>query len=147
MKPLFSHLCLPALACLLAGCTTVEVQPVSASAGSSLKVVYIQRNPQADEIAPDLESAIENGFQRHNIGTRVVAAEPPGDSVYVLTYAATGGWDLKPYTKSVELRLKRGAKQVGYARTENSGGLNTSKFASARAKVDPLLEQLLAGFH
>lgn len=136
-----------AVASFLTGCTTVEVQPVSASASGPLKVVYIQRNPQADEIAPDLESAIENGFQRHNIGTRVVTAEPPGDSVYVLTYAATGGWDLKPFMKTAELRLKRGARQVGYARYENAGGLNTSKFASARAKVDPLLEQLLAGIH
>ena len=148
MNPLLSRFGLPALVCLLLpGCTTVEVQPVSASAGSSLKVVYIQRNAQADEIAPDLASAIENGFQRHHIGTRVVNAEPPGESVYVLTYAATGGWDLKPFMKTAEVRLKRGATQVGYARYENAGGLNTSKFAPARTKVDPLLEQLLAGFH
>ena len=134
------------LAGLLAGCTTVEVQPVTVSAASPLRVVYIQRSAPADDVAPDLAGVIENGFQRHGIGTKVITGEPPRADDYVVTYAATGGWDLKPYVKTAEVRLKRGFKQVGYARYENAGGLNTSKFASTRAKVDPLLEQLLAGF-
>ena len=134
------------ISCLLAGCTTVEVQPVARSS-DPMRVVYIQRNSVADEIAPDLESAIEGGLQRHGIGTRLIAGEPSGNSDYSLSYTATGGWDLKPFMKTAELRLKRGARQVGYGRYENAGGLNTSKYASARAKLDPLLDQLLAGFH
>ena len=130
-------------ACLLAGCTSVEVQPVTA-APSGLKVVYIQRNQAADDIAPDLESAIENSLQRHGIGTKIVSQEP-SDADYSLTYAATSGWDLKPFVKTAEVRLKRGARQVGYVRYENSGGFNVSKYASAREKMDPLLDRLLAG--
>lgn len=130
---------------LLAGCAATDVQPVAAT--TPIKVVYIQRNAAADDIAPDLESAIENGFQRHNIGTKVIAGEPPSESDYFLTYAATSGWDLKPFTKTAELRLKRGVKQVGYARYESGGGLSVTKFASAREKIDPLLDQLLVGIH
>ena len=132
-------------ALLLAGCADVEVQPVSS--GVPIKVVYIERNPAADDIAPDLESAIENGLQRHGIGTKVIAGEPPSENDYSLTYAATGGWDLKPFTKTAELRLKRGPKQVGYASYVSGGGLSTTKFESAREKIDPLMDQLLAGFH
>jgi hypothetical protein len=131
---------------VLAGCTSVEVQAVAQS-NDPIRVVYIQRNPVADEIAPDLESAIESGLQRHGIGTRVIAGEPSGDSEYSLNYTATGGWDLKPFMKTAEVRLKRGPRQIGYVRYENAGGLNTSKYASARAKLDPLLDQLLCGFH
>ena len=131
---------------LLTGCAgTVDVQPVAA--GTPLKVVYIQRNPAADEIAPDLESAIDSGLQRHGIGTKVIAGEPPTDSDFLLTYSAVGGWDMKPYTKTAEVRLKRGTRQVGYARYDSAGGMNTSKFGSARAKIDPLLDQLLAAYH
>ncbi len=133
-------------AVMLAGCAgTVDVQPVAA--GTPLKLVYIQRNPAADEIAPDLESAIENGFQRHGVGTKIIAGEPPNGSGYLLTYAATGGWDLKPFTKTAELRLKQGVKQVGYARYDSAGGFSTTKFSSARSKMNPLLDQLLAGLH
>lgn len=133
--------------CLLSGgCTSVEVQPVARS-NNPIRVIYIQRNPVADDIAPDLESAIESGVQRHGIGTRVITGEPANDSDYSLSYTATNGWDLKPFMKTAELRLKRGASQVGYARYENTGGLNTSKYASARTKLDPLIDQLLSGYH
>lgn len=84
--------------CLLAGGRPYhrEVQPVAASSTRGgnqppLRVVYIQRNAQADDTAPDLASAIENGFQCHHIGTRVVTSEPADDNAYVLTYVATGG--------------------------------------------------------
>ena len=130
-------------ACLLTGCAgTTDVQAVAV--GTPIKVVYIQRNAAADDVAPDLESAIENGLQRHGIGTK--EGQPPSDNDYSLTYAADGGWDLKPYSKSVELRLKRGARQVGYARYDSAMGMNTSKFAPAREKITPAIDQMLAGF-
>jgi hypothetical protein len=133
-----------AAASLLAACATVDVQPLSPA--DRPKVVYIEHNAAADDIAPDLESAIENGFQRHGIGTKEIDGEPPSPTDYALTYAATGGWDLKPYVKTAELRLKRGFKQVGFASYISGPSLNTTKFESAHDKVDPLLDQLLAGF-
>ena len=117
-----------------------------AAAPTGIQVVYIQRNAAADDIAPDVESAIENALQRHGIGTKVIAGEPPSENDYLLTYADTNGWDLKPFMKTAEVRLKRGVRQLGYVRYENKGGFNTSKYASAREKMDPLLDQLLAGY-
>jgi hypothetical protein len=134
-----------AVSFFLTGCADVAVQPVAS--GTPIKLVYIQRNPAADDIAPDLESAIENGLQRHGIGTKVIDGEPPSENDYWLTYADTGGWDLKPFTKTAELRLKRGAKQVGYVDYISGGGLSTTKFESAREKIDPLMDQLLASIH
>ena len=132
--------------CFLTGCNSMDVQPVPSSVGT-IKVVYIVGNPTADQIAPELEGAIESGLQRHGIGTRLVQNQPPNDSDYYLTYLAIGGWDLKPFLKTAEIHLKRGPKQVGEAHFQAGGGLSTSKFNSVRDKINPLMDQLLAGFH
>ncbi len=132
-------------ACLLAGCNSIDVQPISSTVGP-IKVVYIVANPSADQIAPELEGAIENGFARHGIGTRLVQTPPAGDGDYYLTYLAIGGWDLKPFLKTAEVHLKRGPRQVGEAHFQAGGGLSTSKFDSVRDKINPLMDQLLAGF-
>ena len=131
---------------LLAGCNSMDVQPVSPSAGP-VKLVYVVANPQADQIAPELEGAIENGLQRHGIGTRLVQVPPPGDNDCYLTYLAIGGWDLKPFLKTAEVHLKRGPKQIGFAHFQSGGGLSTSKFDSTPEKIAPMMDQLLAGVH
>ena len=132
-------------ACLLASCNSLDVQPV-AYTGGNIRVVYVVANPQADQIAPELEGAIENGLQRHGIGTRLVQAQPANDGDYYLTYLAVGGWDLKPFLKTAELHLKRGPKQVGYAHFQAGGGLSTAKFGSTQDKIDPLMDSLLSGY-
>lgn len=135
-----------AAAGLLTGCADIEVQPAT-SGSDRIKFVYIQQNPSADQQAPDLESAIENGFQRHGIGTKPIDGPPPSDNDYYVTYTATGGWDLKPFLKAADVRLKRGFKQVGYAHFQAGGGLSVTKFAATRDKMVPVMDQLLAGFH
>lgn len=131
--------------CLLfAGCADVNVQPVTAAAGT-IRTVYILRNPTADETAPELEGAIEDGLQRHGISARLVDVLPLEENDYCLTYVATGGWDLAKFMKNAEIRLKRGGRQVGSASYVSGGGLSTSKFGSVHDKIDPLMDQLLSG--
>lgn len=132
------------IACLLAACNSVDVQPVS-MAGPKPKLVYIVANPEADQIAPELESAIDNGLQRHGIGTRLVQAAPVGASDCYLTYLAVSGWDMKPFLKVAEVHLKRGPKQIGFAHFQAGGGLSTAKFDSTPDKVASMMDQLLAG--
>ena len=133
-------------ACLLAGCNSLDVQPVSAS-GGTIKLVYIVGNPEADQIAPELEGAIENGLAKHGIGSRRVASAPSNDTDYYLTYLAVSGWDLKPFLKTAEIHLKHGPRQVGFAHFQAGGGLSTAKFDSTPEKIAPLMDELLAGFH
>ena len=135
-----------AVAGLLAGCAEVAVQPVAVNT-APIRTVYILRSPVADEVAPELESVIESGLQRHGIGTRLVDVLPMGEGDYCLTYIATGGWDLKTFMKNAEIRLRRGSRQVGFASYVSGGGLSTSKFGSVHDKIDPLMDQLLANQH
>ena len=113
----------------------------------SIKLVYIVGNPEADQIAPELEGAIENGLAKHGIGTRLVANPPSNDADYYLTYLVVGGWDLKPFLKTADIHLKHGPKQVGFAHFQAGGGLSTAKFNSTPDKIAPLMDELLAGFH
>ena len=130
--------------CLIAACADVAVQPVAATAGP-IRTVYILRSPTADQNAPELESVIEDGLQRHGIGARLVDTLPLNDTDYCLTYVATSGHDLKDFMKNAEIRLKRGARQIGFVSYVSGGGLSTSKFDSVHDKIDPLMDQLLAG--
>ena len=47
--------------------------------------------------------------------------------------------------KNAEIRLKRGARQIGFVSYVSGGGLSTSKFDSVHDKIDPQMDQLLAG--
>lgn len=131
---------------LLTGCADVAVQLVAANSGP-IRTVYILRSPAADQTAPELESVIEGGLQRHGIGTHLVDVLPLGDNDYCLTYIATGGHDLRDFMKNAEIRLKRGSRQVGFVSYVSGGGLSTSKFDSVHDKIDPLMDQLLAAQH
>ena len=112
------------IAGILAGCADVAVTPVAATTGS-IRTVYILRNPTSDQNAPELESVIKGALQRHGIGTRLVDTLPLGDNDYCLTYVATEGWDLKSFMKNAEIRLKKGAKQVGFVSYVSGGGLES----------------------
>ncbi len=140
-------LSLIAISCMLSGCADVEVQPITAASGPKPRVVYIQRNPTADQIAPELEGVIESGLQRHGIGTQLVDALPASESDFTLSYIATSGHDLKDFMKNAEIRLKQGSRQIGYAEYRSGGGLSVSKFGSVHDKIDPIMDQLLARFH
>ena len=126
---------------LLAGCVTTTVRPIEATK-YPIALVCIQENPRSEV---DLLGILEDGFQRHGINTRVVSA-PSMDCRYVLTYTATTGWDLTTYLKRAELRLKDGDHMIGSAAYKHAGGFDLSKFASAKSKLDPVLDELLSGF-
>ena len=133
-----------ALSGFLVACTTVDVQPIAAGS-QPIKLVYIRQNPDVSDDA--LLSVIENGFQRHGIQTKIVTSEPIPESAYILTYTASRSWDLAPYLKHAELRLKEGNRLVGYAVYHHSGGYGLNKWASTESKITPVVNQLLAGVH
>jgi hypothetical protein len=137
---------IPALALLavfLGGCTSIQVRPVDASK-HPIKIVYVQQNPKVK--VEDLLRVVEDGFQRHGIGTKIATGEPPADSDYLLTYTATRSWDGVPWLKHVELRLKRGAMQVGSATYHHRGWFGVNKYAGTRTKLNPVIDEMLADF-
>lgn len=134
--------CLVAAAIVLAGCTSVTVRPI----GSNVQIhnVCIVDNPQV--IVSDFVPVLRDGFARHNIATTIVNQAQAQSCVVTLTYTALRSWDLKPYLSHAELRLWQGGRQIGYAEyhLNGKGGLDMGKWRGTKAKMDPVIDKLLA---
>jgi hypothetical protein len=128
---------------LLASCTTVNVRKVDAEA-YPIKLVCIQENPKV--IVSDLITVLEDGFQRHNIKTLIYQDKAPDRCEYMLWYTATRQWDVAPFLNHAELRLKQGDTVIASATYHHAGGFALNKWASTEKKLNPIIEELLAGF-
>lgn len=128
---------------LLSACTTVHVQKVDAQA-HPLALVCIEENPKV--LVNDLIAVLEAGFARHHIKTLVYSVQAPEQCSYTLWYTAFRGWDLAPYVRRVELKLRKDQEVIATATYEHSGGFALNKWASTEAKLNPVIDELLSGF-
>lgn len=127
----------------LSACTTVNVRSIDPIA-NPIQLVCIQENP--DVAVDDFLTIVESGFQRHGIRTIIYKDKKPDRCEYTLTYTASRGWDLVPFMKYAELRLRHGDETISLATYKHSGGFALNKWASTASKLDPVLDELLAKF-
>lgn len=132
------------LAITIAGCTSVQVQPIDHSLG--LKHVCIQENPNAEVV--DFVPTVRDGFDRHGISTKVYKGDLPELCEFILTYISKETWDFGAYLHHAELRLERNGRKVAYAEYHliNKGGLSLMKWESTKTKMDPLLDEMLKAY-
>ena len=139
---MFRHIIL-ILALITAGCTSVKVQSVD----SSVPILHVCiRHNSAVEVT-DFVPVLQQGFERHGIGTEVYYGDRPERCEYVLSYTALRSWDLKPYLSHAELKLERGGQEIASAEyhLRGKGGFSLAKFAGTKKKMDPVIDELLAG--
>jgi hypothetical protein len=127
----------------LSACTSVNVLKVDASQ-HPLQLVCIEENPKV--LVSDLIQVLEDGFQRHNINTLVYQNKAPDRCQYTLRYTALRAWDLAPFLRHAELRLRRGNETIASATYDHSGGFALNKWASTGEKLNPVIDELLSGF-
>ncbi|MEX1024553.1 MAG: Sbal_3080 family lipoprotein [Planctomycetota bacterium] len=128
----------------LVGCTSVTVRPVDQALG--LEHVYIQENPRV--AVSDFLQVVVDGFERHGISCEVFSGRTPPACDFLLTYTALRSWDLTPYLSQAELRIEYNGREVAYARyhLRGKGGFALTKYAGTKSKIDPVLDELLAGY-
>ena len=127
-------------------CTAIRVEPVDPAAG--VRHVCIEDNP--DVIVKDFVPVVREGFARHGITSEVYDGDAaPPQCEFTLTYTALRSWDMAPYLSHAELRLHRQGTQVAYAEyhLRGKGGYSLMKFQGTKTKMDPVIDQLLAGYH
>ena len=135
------------LVCLIAAvatsaCTSIDVKPVDPSL--NVKHVCIQENPKVT--VEGFVPMLEEGFARHGISTQVIS--PRRTCEYVLTYTALRSFDLAVYLSHAELHLLRNGREIANAEfhLRAKGGFSLTKFKGTKSKMDPVIDQLLAGY-
>ena len=129
---------------LVTGCaSTAVVEPVDAKA-HQIEQVCIVENPKA-EVA-DLVVVLEAGFARHNIRTaKYEKSRLPANCEYTLTYIARQEWDLATFMSFAQLQIHHAGRVIASAEYDHSG-FDTDKWRRTATKIDPLIDELLAGF-
>lgn len=130
--------------CVLAGCTSVQVQKVDRTQ-HAIEAICIVRNPKV--AVSDMLSVMESGLMRHGISSRIIGnAEAFKEACpYTLDYTAKRSWDMAPYLTFAELQLRKNGQAIGMATYRHSGGLALNKWASTESKLAPVIDELLQG--
>ncbi len=129
---------------LAAACTSVTVKPVDSSLNT--RHVCIQDNPKVT--VRDFVPVVRDGFARHGISTEIITNQKPARCDLVLTYTARRSWDIGTYLSVAELVLSRNSLEVARANfhLRGKGGLALNKWRGTKSKMDPVIDELLAGY-
>lgn len=133
------------IALLVGACTSIAVTPMSATDAKNMRHVCIKNNPLVK--VTDFIPVLEQGLARHHITSEVYTGLPPEHCQYTLQYTALRSWDITPYVSQAEISLHNGPRQIAKANyhLRGKGGLSLNKWDSTQTKIDPVIDQLLAG--
>ncbi len=129
----------------LSACTAVQVQPVNKEL--ALKNVCIEKNEKV--IVADFLPVVQEGFERHGLTSTIFKEEKPNNCDAVLTYTALQSWDITLYLSHAELDLYSNDVKVAGAtyHLNGKGGLDLTKWKGTKAKMDPVIDELLQEYN
>ena len=145
-------------AALCAGCTTR--QDITKLEGPKPGTTCIVRN---GGVKPGVLEAMQDGFARHNMPTRVINGQYNWDKEKrqvttrvtsndtegcdaVTYYHAQWSWDLATYMYFANIWMTTGnGKRIAQATYDASKQAGPDKFIDARVKILELMDQMLAG--
>ncbi len=135
-----------ALACaflLLTGCTAVDVRPVESR--EPIKSVLIETNPKVWR--SDFVDVLVAGFNRHGIESKVIQPNTPVGNAYVVRYTARQSWDMAMYMTDATIWIYKNDQEIARAvyHLKGGGGLSLMKWQGTATKMDPVIDELLAG--
>ena len=125
-------------------CTAVTVKPIDTSLNA--KHVCIQDNPKVT--VSDFVPVVRDGFARHGLSTEIITNNKPARCDLILTYTARRSWDIATYLSVAELVLFQNGLEVARANfhLKGKGGFALNKWRSTKAKMDPVIDELLASY-
>ncbi len=132
------------LTLFIVGCTTTNVKKIDPLL--QVSHICIQYNPKV--IVAEFVPVVRKGFERHGITSETYTGSKPSHCEFHLTYVALKNWDMGTYMHHAELRLYEGVNPVAHAEYHlvNKGGLALNKWDSVESKMNPVIDELLAGY-
>ena len=136
------NLILFVLLLMLSGCAiSKHVTPVDSTV--TISKIYVLKNDkvQYEQLVDEIVSQIETlGFDSESY-----EGDRPKEAQHYITYTANWTWDLAMYLTYFRATLYDDGRVLGEVEYDSKmGGLNLSKFGSAKEKIRPLMEELLA---
>jgi len=127
---------------VLGGCTVIKVNPVD----SSYKISHICIEKNEKVIVSDFVTVLEEGIKRHGMTSEIFSSLMPNYCHYKMSYVATRKWDLAPYLTDADINLYKGNEKIGTGNyhLKGGGGLDLSKWAGTKSKIDPVIDKLFA---
>jgi hypothetical protein len=127
---------------LLAGCTAVDVRPLTHE--EPIKSVLIEENPKVWR--SDFLDVLTEGFRRHGIESQVIQPGTAVGDAYVVRYTARQKWDMAMYLSDATIWMYRNDREIAKAvyHLRGGGGLSLMKWQGTAAKIDPVIDELLA---
>ena len=129
---------------VLAGCTSMDVRPIAASA--KLDKICIEFNGEVN--VDDFVPVVQEDFFSHGISSVVYHTDRPKGCEFTMTYAVDRWWDLKPYMVDAQLTVNKNDAYIGSAHYHlaGHGGLSVMKWQGTHSKIDPLLDDMLRNY-
>ena len=129
---------------VLAGCTSLDVRPIPASA--NLQKICIKYND--DNNVGDLVQVMQEDFASHGIKSTVVKEEKPVACPVVATYTADRWWDMAPYMVDAKITVESDAGFLGscHYHLAGHGGFDLAKWEGTHAKLDPAIDAMLVNY-
>ena len=125
----------------IAGCTTVNVEPV----GSNFRPesICIVENPRVD--VKGFLPVVQKRIEHHGYPTRVVRNANAIGCEYLLSYIAMKNWDFAWYLHYAVLILEKNNEPVARAeyKLKAKGGYSLAKWKSTGSKIEPVVDELL----
>ena len=123
-------------------CTAVQVRPIDRSL--NLEHVCIKENSQV--VVGDFLPILRDGFERRGISTLVFSGSKPEGCEFIVKYTALQSWDMSSYLSYAYISIENNnGRRIATAeyRLRNKGGLSLLKFRGTRAKMNPVIDELL----
>lgn len=130
----------------LAGCTSVEVQPLKYDAKNH-EIILID-NPKV--IVDDFVPVMERFFSQRGIALRRAPEFTHlGENEYGIRYSARRSWDFTAYLSDAYVNVYKGNLLVAYGKYHLIGGsacLSLFKWQGTETKMGPVLDELLKNY-
>jgi hypothetical protein len=129
---------------ILAGCTSVDVRPIAASA--KVDKICIKFNDEVN--VDDFVTVMQEEFFDHGITSVVFKAEKPKSCEFSLDYTVDRSWDFKPYMVDALMTVNKDDAFIGSAHyhLRGRGGLSLAKWAGTHSKMDPVIDEMLQNY-
>jgi hypothetical protein len=126
---------------VLAGCTSVNVRPIAASAKVDKICIQFNEEVNVDDFVP----VMQEDFFNHGITSVVFKAEKPKTCEFTLSYTVDRWWDFSPYMVDALMTVNKNDAFIGSAHYHLTahGGLSLAKWAGTHSKIDPVIDQML----